>query len=193
MLGKWRGIEVWSGDLATSCETQGKRRPHWYVRRKLMSAPWLQITDWKVTPCCNTWNRPLSRKKKTGFCACAITFVNSFVLTVHTRVYFGFVYVLLWDFQDNFDVLSVVNQQICSGMCCCVVWYESVETTNKIQRCNRIYNSKIYWRLNMFREAYRSPSGVPNSICSLWFMHPCGDRPLSRLGGNCSHYTHMGV
>jgi len=33
---------------------------------------------------------------------------------------------------------------------------ESVETTNEMQPCNRIYYSKIYWRLNMFRAAYHS-------------------------------------
>jgi hypothetical protein len=36
----------------------------------------------------------------------------------------------------------------------------------------------------MFRAAYRLSSGAPNCICSLWFIYPCGDRPLSRLGGN---------
>jgi len=59
----------------------------------------------------------------------------------------------------------------------------SVEIINKMQPCNRIYYSKIYWRLNMFRAAYRSSSGAPNCICSLWFIHTCGDQPLSRLGG----------
>ena len=54
----------------------------------------------------------------------------------------------------------------------------SVEITNKTQPCNRIYNSKIYWRLNMFRAAYRSSSRAPNFICSLWFIYPCGDWPL---------------
>jgi len=52
-----------------------------------------------------------------------------------------------------------------------------------MQPCNRIY-SKIYWRLNMFQVAYHSSSRAPNCICSLWFIHPCGERPLSRLGGN---------
>jgi hypothetical protein len=61
--------------------------------------------------------------------------------------------------------------------------YKSVETTNKMQPCNRIYYSKIYWRVNMFRAAYRSSSGAPNCL-QLWFISPCGDRPLSRLGGN---------
>jgi len=49
----------------------------------------------------------------------------------------------------------------------------------------RIYYFKIYWRLNMFRAAYRSSSGAPNCICSLWFIYTCGDRPFSRLGGKC--------
>ena len=36
------------------------------------------------------------------------------------------------------------------------VYCESVQITNKLQTCNQIYYSKIYWRLNMFRAAYRS-------------------------------------
>jgi hypothetical protein len=35
-----------------------------------------------------------------------------------------------------------------------------VEITNKMQPCNRIYYSTVYWRLNMFRAAYRSSSGA---------------------------------
>ena len=53
--------------------------------------------------------------------------------------------------------------------------------TNKMQPCNRIYYSKIYWRLNMFRAAHRSSSEAPKCICSLWFIYPCGDRSLPRL------------
>ena len=65
-------------------------------------------------------------------------------------------------------------------------WYVSVEITNNMQPCymqpcDRIYYSKVYWRLNMFRAAHRSSSGALNCICSLWFIYPCGDRPLSRL------------
>jgi len=40
-----------------------------------------------------------------------------------------------------------------------------------MQTCNRIYYSKIYWRLNMFRAAHRSSSGAPNCICSFWFIY----------------------
>jgi hypothetical protein len=53
--------------------------------------------------------------------------------------------------------------------------------TNKMQLCNRIYYSKVYWVLNMFRAAHRSSSGALNCICSLWFIYTCGDRPLSGL------------
>jgi len=65
---------------------------------------------------------------------------------------------------------------------CIVVWLR--RNTNKMQLCNRIYYSKIYWRLNIFRAAHRSSSGALNCIGSLWFIYPCGDRLLSRLGGN---------
>jgi hypothetical protein len=61
--------------------------------------------------------------------------------------------------------------------------YESVETTNKMQNCNRIYYSKVYWSLNMFRAAHRSSSGALNCICSLCFIYTCGDQPLSSLSG----------
>ena len=76
------------------------------------------------------------------------------------------------------------------------VWYDTIfdihgsvhrrllnRNTNKMQLCNRIYYSKVYWRLNMFRAAHRSSSGALNCIYSLWFICPCGDRPLPRLSG----------
>jgi hypothetical protein len=55
--------------------------------------------------------------------------------------------------------------------------------TNKMQLCNRMYYSKVYWRLNTFRAANRSSSGALNCICGLWFICPYGDRPLSKLSG----------
>jgi len=61
------------------------------------------------------------------------------------------------------------------------VWLS--RNTNKMQLCNGIYYSKVYWRLNMFRAAHRSSSGALNCICNLWFIYPYGDRPLSRLSG----------
>jgi hypothetical protein len=60
---------------------------------------------------------------------------------------------------------------------------ESVEITNKMQPCNRIYYSKIYWSLSMFRAAYRSSLGATNCICNLWFIYTCGDRSLWSLSG----------
>ena len=69
--------------------------------------------------------------------------------------------------------------------------YESVEITNKMQPCNRIYYSTVHWRLNMFRAAYRSSSGALNCICCLWFTYTCGDRrlifPLSLDYGRSPH------
>jgi len=50
-----------------------------------------------------------------------------------------------------------------------------------MQPCNRIYHSNVRWRLNMFRAAHRSSSGVPNCTYSLWFTYACGDRTLSNL------------
>ena len=52
---------------------------------------------------------------------------------------------------------------------CIVVWLS--RNSNKMQLCNRIYYSKVYWRLNMFRAAHRSLSGALNCICSLWFIY----------------------
>jgi len=46
--------------------------------------------------------------------------------------------------------------------------------------CNRIYYSKVYWKLNMFRAAHRSSTTALNCTCSLWFIYACGDWPLSR-------------
>jgi hypothetical protein len=51
-----------------------------------------------------------------------------------------------------------------------------------MQLCNRIYYSKVYWRLNRFRAAHRSSSGALNCICSLWFIYPCGDRAIVQAG-----------
>jgi hypothetical protein len=40
----------------------------------------------------------------------------------------------------------------------------------------------------MFRAAHRSSSGALHCICSLWFIYPCGDRPLPRLSGKWIHF-----
>jgi len=43
----------------------------------------------------------------------------------------------------------------------------------------------------MFQAAHRSSSGAINCICSLWFIYPCGDWPLSSLGNGRSPYGHI--
>ena len=58
--------------------------------------------------------------------------------------------------------------------------------TYKMQLCNRIYYSKVFWRLSMYRAAHRSSSGALNCICSLWFIYPCGARSLPRLSHKLS-------
>ena len=60
-----------------------------------------------------------------------------------------------------------------------LVLHSLSRNTNKMQLCYRIYYSKVYWTLNMFRAAPRSSSRALNCICSLWFINICGDRPLS--------------
>jgi len=47
----------------------------------------------------------------------------------------------------------------------------------------------------MFREAHRSSSGALNCIWSLWFIYPCGDWPLSRLGGKqpCNRFYYFKI
>ena len=67
----------------------------------------------------------------------------------------------------------------------CIVY--NSRNTKKMQLFNRLYYSKVYWGLNMFRAAHRSSSGDLNCICSLWFIYPCGDRPLSRVSGKFFH------
>jgi hypothetical protein len=69
--------------------------------------------------------------------------------------------------------------------------YESVKITNKMQPCNSIYYSKVYWRLNMFQATYHSSSGALNCICSLWFIHTCGYLPLSRFDNGRSPHVYI--
>jgi hypothetical protein len=78
---------------------------------------------------------------------------------------------ILGDVVYKFDIYGSVHRR----------WLS--RNTNKVQLCDRIYYSKVYWRLNMFQAAHRSSSGALNCICSFWFIYPCGDRPLPRLSG----------
>jgi len=43
----------------------------------------------------------------------------------------------------------------------------------------------------MFRAAHRSSSGAINCVCSLWFIYPCGDRPLSKLSLDNGRWPHV--
>ena len=88
--------------------------------------------------------------------------------------------------------MKIIGRVFAAVILPCVLsaWFTTVlmlsRSTNKMQLCNRIYYSKVYWRRNMFRAAHRSSSGVLNCICSLWFIYPCGGRPLQRLSGKSS-------
>ena len=75
--------------------------------------------------------------------------------------------------QGRFDIHGSVHRR----------WFR--RNTNKMQLCNRIYYSKVYWRLNMFRAAHRSSSGALNCVCSLWCIYPCGDQPWQWLVTAC--------
>jgi len=45
----------------------------------------------------------------------------------------------------------------------------------------------------MFPAAHRSSSGALDCICSLWFICPYGDRPLSSLSGQCPLRLNNGI
>ena len=53
-------------------------------------------------------------------------------------------------------VNAIYVQSLSKSTC----YRQSVEITNKMQPCNRIYYSTVHWRFNMFRAAYRSSSGA---------------------------------
>jgi hypothetical protein len=117
---------------------------------------------------CNIFRSMYKKTYKEEFHNCAH---HKYYLGVHIyRVRFKmYVYIYtythtlrMWQMREaNFKILS--------------------RNTNKMQLCNRIYYSKVYWRLNMFRAAHRSSSGALNYTCSLWFIYFCGDRTLPRL------------
>ena len=63
--------------------------------------------------------------------------------------------------------------------------------TNKMQLCNRIYYSKVYWRLKMFRAAHRSLSGALNVFAaSGLYTHVVTGR-CQGLGNGRSPYGHI--
>ena len=107
---------------------------------------------------------PTEKRKKNDYCMLGLSqdwiVPNQMLVLAHTE-----------NILAKFDIHGSTHRR----------WLS--RNTNKMQLCNRIYYSKVYWRLNMFRAAHRSSSGALNCICSLWFIYTCGDRPLSRLSG----------
>jgi hypothetical protein len=49
--------------------------------------------------------------------------------------------------------------------------HNSVEITNQMQPCNRIYYSTVYWRLNTFRAAHRSSSSGALTVFAASGLH----------------------
>jgi hypothetical protein len=92
-------------------------------------------------------------------------FINTFVETSN----------ILSIFISSYVETSNLVNSISIGPCI-AVWIS--RNNNKVQTFNKIHYYKIYWRLNMFRAAYRSSSEALNCICSLWFTYPCGDSEL---------------
>ena len=92
-------------------------------------------------------------------------------ITLSTQILY-----ILCNIHQTFDTHGSVHRRLLSI------------NTNKMQLCNRIYYSKVFWRHNMFRAAHRSSSGALNCICSLWFICPYSDRPLRRLSGKQIHF-----
>jgi hypothetical protein len=103
-------------------------------------------------------------------------------------------YIILITFPRH-KWLSERNSVLCSYVYCLFDIHGSVHrrwlsrNTNKMQLCNRIYYSKVYWRLSMFQAAHLSSSGALNCIWRLWFLYPRGDRLLPRLSGHWSAHS----
>jgi hypothetical protein len=102
----------------------------------------------------------------------SIVFLNSGNLNVlepsdpvqaHYKYTFTFIISLICD--NTVTTVSQVKMCDFSGQ----TLKDSVEITNKMQPCIRIYYSTVHWSINVFRAAYRSSSGALNCICSLWF------------------------
>jgi hypothetical protein len=69
--GKWRGN--WRMDWVASTLTLPQNMVH-PALLSLMRTTRLPVVDWTDAPRRFKWTRPFRRKKKSGFCACAITF-----------------------------------------------------------------------------------------------------------------------
>jgi hypothetical protein len=115
--------------------------------------------------------------------------VNSdFVLNTINRL------VLLW--RGNVEIRSLVIFDIHGSVH--RRWLS--RNTIKMQLCNRIYYSKVYWRLNMFRTAHRSSSGALTVFAAFGlFTHMVAGRRQGWAGKWISHSAltmaghHMGI
>ena len=68
-------------------------------------------------------------------------------------------------FLFNRTILQVFVTYLTGSLYVHPLWFykhqhDTVEITNKMQPCNRIHRSTVHLRLNMFRAAYDSSSGV---------------------------------
>ena len=69
--GKWRGNGEWSGYPVLFTLPRNMVYP---ALLSLTRTPRLPVVDWTEAPRRIKWTRPLRRKTKSSFCACAITF-----------------------------------------------------------------------------------------------------------------------
>jgi len=114
----------------------------------------------------------------TRVCVCVCVCVCPRVLLwrwLGERCRMSYPYSAIPHFQELFDCPSYVPIRLAGWLN--RNYLDSVEITNKMQPCNRIYYSTVHLRLNMFRAAYRSSSWALNCISSLCFTYACGDRP----------------
>ena len=109
-------------------------------------------------------------------------FISTLIASIS---YFFFLYFFFF-FHYLFFLLSLIFM-----VSYIVVW--TVEITNKMQPCNSIYYSKIYWRLNMFRAAclshhqelqtvfaaFRLYTHVVTDRCPGWVRTQPGQRPVT--------------
>jgi len=98
--------------------------------------------------CCDLWLLPL-------LLSFLVVYVMNFSVFTTSIIKMIFFCVFLYFTTCIEDILYVSKR----------INFESVEITNKMQLCNRIYYSKVYWRLKLFRASHRLSSGALNRIC----------------------------
>ena len=76
---------------------------------KLMRTPRLPAVDWTDAPHRFKWTRPFRGKKKSGFCACAITFRTSYNAKIRNQ------------FVNILEMFKINLQQKIIKICCVTV------------------------------------------------------------------------